>query len=215
MGAGGPAPPTSGHGSDLFPLVHGLYWLCANLSASRPLLLAMDDAHWADAASLKFVHYLARRIDGLPILLLLTLRSTYPEAQLPMADALRADPAATRIELRALSPSAAHRLVAEIFETAPDRSFVRACHEVSGGNPLLLTELARSLAGDGVMPVEAAVAAVLEVRSDAISRHVLVRLARLGPDARLLAQAIAVMGPGVESHQAASVAGSRTRPPSR
>ena len=207
VGAGGPAPPTSGHGSDLFPLVHGLYWLCANLSASRPLLLALDDAHWADAASLKFVHYLARRIDGLPILLLLTLRSTYPEAQLPMADALRADPAATRMELRALSPSAAHRLVAEIFETAPDRSFVRACHEVSGGNPLLLTELARSLAGDGVMPVEAAVAAVLEVRSDAISRHVLVRLARLGPDARLLAQAIAVMGPGVESHQAASVAG--------
>ncbi len=51
--------------------LHGLYWLTANLAARGPLVLAVDDAHWADAPSLRWLSHLAARIDGLPILLLL------------------------------------------------------------------------------------------------------------------------------------------------
>jgi hypothetical protein len=55
--------------------VHGLYWLTANLAARRPLLLAVDDAHWADAPSLRWLSHLAARIADLPAVLLLATRS--------------------------------------------------------------------------------------------------------------------------------------------
>ena len=207
VGAEAPSSDRSAEPSDLFSLLHGLYWLCANLSASTPLLIAIDDAHWADTASLKFVHYLARRLEGLPILLVLALRSTHPEAPVPEVEAVRTEPLVETLELRALSQPATDRLVEEIFDQAPDRMFARACHDVSGGNPFLLTELARSLVADGVTPGAPAAAEVLDVRSGTISRHVLVRLSRLGDEAQALARAIAVMGPAVEAHQAGAVAG--------
>jgi hypothetical protein len=50
-----------------FAVLHGLYWLAANLSAARPLLLAIDDAHWADEPSLRWLTYLTRRLDGLTL----------------------------------------------------------------------------------------------------------------------------------------------------
>jgi len=53
-------------GSDApFAVVHGLYWLAVNASAIAPVLLAIDDLHWADQASLRFVLYLADRLSGL------------------------------------------------------------------------------------------------------------------------------------------------------
>src|SRR3974390_1230439 len=50
-----------------FAILHGLYWLCANLARRCPLLLCLDDVHWADQASLRFLHYLRRRLQGLPV----------------------------------------------------------------------------------------------------------------------------------------------------
>jgi hypothetical protein len=47
-----------------FAVVHGLYWLAANLAAQRPLLIAVDDAHWADEPSLRWLAYLARGSRG-------------------------------------------------------------------------------------------------------------------------------------------------------
>src|SRR4051812_39806625 len=61
-----------------FPVLHGLYWLTLNLAAERPLLLAVDDLHWCDRASLGFLSYLARRLDDAPVLLAATLRSAEP-----------------------------------------------------------------------------------------------------------------------------------------
>ena len=43
-------------------VLHGLYWLTSNLADRAPLLLAVDDAHWADEPSLRFLAYLARRV---------------------------------------------------------------------------------------------------------------------------------------------------------
>src|SRR3954451_17726552 len=49
-----------------FAALHGLYWLTVNLAARRPLLIAVDGAHWADAPSLRFLAYLAGRLAGVP-----------------------------------------------------------------------------------------------------------------------------------------------------
>ena len=61
--AGEPAAQPAGGSS--FAVLHGLYWLVVNLAAGGPLLLAIDDAHWADEPSLRWLAYLARRLDGL------------------------------------------------------------------------------------------------------------------------------------------------------
>ncbi len=60
--------------SDQFAALHGLYWLAANLSAPTPLLLVVDDAHWADLASLRWLAYLLNRLEGLPILVAIATR---------------------------------------------------------------------------------------------------------------------------------------------
>jgi predicted ATPase len=57
-----------------FATLHGLYWLAANLALRRPVLLAVDDLHWADVASLRWIAYLARRLEGLPLLLVVAAR---------------------------------------------------------------------------------------------------------------------------------------------
>jgi len=61
-------------GPDPGPILHGLYWLTANLSTERPLLIAVDDAHWADPASIAFMSYLARRVDELGVVILYACR---------------------------------------------------------------------------------------------------------------------------------------------
>ena len=63
------------------PALYGLFWLLAGLAESGPLVLAIDDAHWADVASLRFVRYLAQRLDGLPVLVALAARPNEPGAQ--------------------------------------------------------------------------------------------------------------------------------------
>jgi hypothetical protein len=44
-----------------FAMLHGLYWLAANVAYDRPTVLAIDDLHWADTPSLRWLCYLARR----------------------------------------------------------------------------------------------------------------------------------------------------------
>jgi hypothetical protein len=57
-----------------FAVQHGLYWLTAQLTERRPVALVVDDAHWADPESLRFLVHLARRLEGLPVLLAVATR---------------------------------------------------------------------------------------------------------------------------------------------
>ena len=61
-----------------FAALHGLFWVALNLAAERPLVLAIDDLHWCDRPSLRFVAYLARRLEGQPILRAATIRTGEP-----------------------------------------------------------------------------------------------------------------------------------------
>src|SRR5205823_1692038 len=62
----GEAPAT---GDVPFAILHGLYWLAANAALSEPTLLLVDDLHWGDAASLHWLTFMARRLEGLPLML--------------------------------------------------------------------------------------------------------------------------------------------------
>ena len=116
-----------------FGTLHGLYWLCANLATEQPLLLAVDDAQWADEASLRFLGVLARRLDTLPALVVLAQRPGPPGALAELA----ADPQTEVLGIRPLSSMGTHALLAE---WSPDRvvdARVRArLHERDGRQPL-------------------------------------------------------------------------------
>ncbi|MHA6765262.1 ATP-binding protein [Streptacidiphilus sp. PAMC 29251] len=187
-------------------VVHGLFWLCSNLADRTPLLLTVDDVHWADEASLRFLSHLARRLADLPVLLLLAGR---PPVQGETGAAARALSGITPhlLRLGPLSADAVQVLVHESLSDEAEDAFCRACVRVSGGNPFLLAEALAGLRADGVRPVAAEVARVEALRPETISRSVLTRLARLGPEAVRLARAVAVLGPAAELRRAAALAG--------
>ncbi len=58
--------------------LHGLYWLSANLAEERPLVLSIDDVHWCDPPTMRFLVYLAQRIQELPIVVVLAVAAGHP-----------------------------------------------------------------------------------------------------------------------------------------
>ena len=82
------APDVEADAEPPFSALHGLYWLVANLAAARPLLVVVDDVQWADLASLRWLIYLARRLEGMPLGLLLATRPAEPGSGQVLMDEL-------------------------------------------------------------------------------------------------------------------------------
>lgn len=190
----------------LFARLYGLYWLTFGLSRERPLLLAVDDLHWCDTASLRFLAYLARRIADLPVLLIASVRSSEADANQAILEELTREPHVQVLLPGPLTAEAVAEVVRERFDDLVDPAFADACHASTGGNPLLLKELLKALVADGVPPDGAHVDVVAELGPRAASRAVLVRLARLSPEAVQVARAIAVLGDGAEFEAVAGLA---------
>jgi DNA-binding CsgD family transcriptional regulator len=182
-----PEAAPAGEEASGFPLLHGLYWTLANLADEGPLLLAVDDVHWADAASREFLAFLAPRLRELPILLVATTRPTPGEDASPTAG--DAEP----IRPRPLSTAAIADLGAARLGAAVDPDFAAACRVVTGGNPFLLRELLGELAAERIEPVAASAPRVEGIGPEAVGRVVLGDLARLGAAAMPLARATAVL----------------------
>lgn len=192
------APDTTGM------VLHGLYWLTANLAEQAPLLMVVDDAHWLDEPSLHWLAYLARRIAELPVLLVLGLRSDEPGAAAIDAVQLAAD--TRRVPLAPLSLRGTAQLLRRALGEAVPDALCASCHAATGGNPFLLGELTRTLLDTGTTSVEASSTAVDALRPEGVARFARSRLNRLGDDAAGLAEAVAVLGDGVPLRHAAAVA---------
>jgi DNA-binding CsgD family transcriptional regulator len=197
-------------GADVgFEALHSLYWLVVNLADHSPLLVSVDDCQWVDRDSLRFLAYLAQRIEALRVEMVLAGRR--PDSAASDGGSLWAQ-LASRPEARVLRPQplsepavvavARERLGAEAAE-----EFCRACHRATGGNPLFLRELLSALDAAGVVPSAGAASEVQAVGPAAVSRFVLHRLATLGPPARELARAVAVLGDDSELQSACRVSG--------
>src|SRR5215211_202922 len=211
-GAAALAAPLFGYGSAVrdpgeadpgFSIVHGLYWLVANIAERSPLLLEVDDAHWADAPSLRFLAYLARRLEGLPVLLAVGTRPSEPGAETGLLAELVASGPAEFVEPRVLSRAGASKVLATQFGRAVADPFASACHDATGGNPYLLAELAHALCAEDVTPDTAD--AVAAVGPRAVSRSVLLRLGRLPQECGALARAVALLGNDVAIRHAAAL----------
>ena len=177
--------PSAVEADTSFGVLHGLYWLVAGLAARRPQLLVVDDLHWADDASIRFLEFLANRLDAVPVLLLAAQRP--PAASVD--GALRSAPLVTSIELAPLSLEATAAVLAERDGARISASFVRACHDATGGNPLLIRRLADGLLERGVDDPEG----VTRLGPYVVAEAVGATLARLGDGPSRLADAVAVL----------------------
>jgi len=184
-----------------FAVLHGLYWLTVNLADRRPLLLAVDDAHAADEPSLRWLAYLAPRMEGLALSLVVALRPVEPASMGASLAALRLA-APTVIRPALLTQGAAAAIVRAGTAGDPDDELCAALWTASGGNPLYLGELLRAAQLDPAEPLSGGL--------DGIARRVLARIRGWDPDALHLAQALAVLGDGCRLPHAAAIAGIRT-----
>ena len=199
-----PAASDAAPGDDVtHATLHGLFWLTANLAGQRPLVLCVDDAHWADPPSLRWLGYLARRLDGLPLLAVVAVRAGEPPSDPALLDDLAAD--GRLLRPRPLGPEAAESLVrGRLDDAAP--AFCAACHAATGGNPFHLHALLASIQADGITPDAQAATRIERFGPEAVARAVARQLDRLPAGARELVGAVAVLDADATPSEAAAVA---------
>ena len=127
-----------------FARLHGLHWLAANLAEREPVLLAVDDAHWADEPSLRFLNHLAHRLAGLPVLIAVTTRPA-AEFDRPLLRSLVLAARSPVLRPRPLGEAGVAVLVRSKWDPSANDELCHACHDVSRGNPFLLIELLAEL----------------------------------------------------------------------
>ena len=171
-------PVRGGLGDPLF----GLYWLAVNLAERAPLLLAVDDLHWLDEESARFAAYLARRITGVPVLLVAAARPP---------DAGNAPVAVVAALAQVIAPAPLTVEAVATLAGARGRDGAGAeLHRLTDGNPFLVQESLRGVRDP-----------------TALSRGVLDRIASISANAVALARAVALFAAGARLSDAAAVAG--------
>jgi DNA-binding NarL/FixJ family response regulator len=196
--------PASG-GDAMHAARRGLTWLAANLAERSHVMLIIDDVHWADTPSLRWLAQLARGLEGLSLGVLVAVRSGEPVGDPELLAELLAAAPGPPVRPRALGPAAAEALVRERLPTA-DPSFAHACHAVTGGNPFLLTALLRQLVADEIEPSEDVASRLSAFGPEQVARSVGRQLSRLPEGAAALARAVAVIGSGAQLRHAARLA---------
>lgn len=183
-----PSPATA------YPVLHGLYWLAVNLMSQGPLVLVLDDAHWCDERSLRWIDFLLRRADHLPLLVVLAQRTeAEPAAPAALADIV-AQPRSSAIRLGPLTDADVAEMAEEVFPVPVAPSFVERATAVCGGNPLTVTRLLHELRDKGVRPDDTGVREIAEVGQYVVAQSVHALLARQPGWVRDVATAIAVLG---------------------
>ncbi len=136
----------------LFARFHGLHWLCARLAEERPLALLVDDAHWADEQSLRFLAYLEARIEEIPACAILAVRTGEAAAAPDALTRLIEREPRTAVRPPPLSPAAVAELVRGSLGEETGDEVCAECARTTGGNPLLVRQLITALEERGGEP---------------------------------------------------------------
>jgi ATP/maltotriose-dependent transcriptional regulator MalT len=177
--------------------------LLEDLAETRPLLLVLDDFHWADSASVELLGTLLRHPPRAAVLTALALRPRRLPERLSVAfeRAHRAG-TLTQIELAALTPTEARELLGATVGTAG----ATVLYEESGGNPFYLEQLARSLDRAGRTRLASDVSLMSIGIPSAVAAAVSEELTLLSPSGRVLLEGAAVAGDPFEPELAAAAA---------
>ena len=188
-GPAGLARPVFGRdeaATDEFAVIYGLYWLTVNLVEQRPMAILVDDAPWADDFTLRFLVYLAERVDDVPVAVVVAIRSGDPGAESQLIGDLWQAASVPPIRPAELSESAVAELLgATLPDHTIDPELAQTVSRETGGNPLFVVAVADAIrAGEDVAITT----------PESMRRHVVRRMARLDPAARALSKAAAVLG---------------------
>jgi DNA-binding CsgD family transcriptional regulator len=177
------------------------YWLLQDIEAlleqaalHRPILICLDDLHWADSGTRAAIRSLPSRLGSLPIGWILALRPSEAGTDLERATAKLRDGGASTTVLRRLDQAAVAAIMADVLG-APASDSLLALAKTTGGNPFFLRELLSGLQHENLVSLDAGRATVAEPRlplrvQDSMRR----RLARMTPAARNAAAVAASMG---------------------
>jgi DNA-binding CsgD family transcriptional regulator len=193
-------------GDAMHAAAHGLTWLACGLAESGATVLFVDDVHWADAPSLRWLGQLTRQLAELPLAVVCAVRTGEPPADPDLLDELLATAAEAPVRPGPLGPAAVAALVEQRLPSAGP-VFAHACHAASAGNPFLLGALLGHLVAERIEPTDELAARLSAFGPEQVARSVERQLSRLPAGALALARAFAVLGRSAPLRQAQELAG--------
>lgn len=169
-----------------------LYGLVVRLSERRPLLILVDDLHWADAPSLAWLERLTNELVSHRIVVVVTVSPGEPAAENPAVLEIlgRAD---RKLALKPLTVDATGQAIEAEFHRPGEEGFVRGCHEASGGRPLFLMSVLAELRLRGYHPVAEHAAVARSIRPTALLARLTTRLRSQSATTRRFAHALAAL----------------------
>jgi class 3 adenylate cyclase/tetratricopeptide (TPR) repeat protein len=147
-----PAPPQLEPDQARFRLFDSITTFLKNASKEKPLMVVLDDMHWADKPSLLLLQFLAKELRGSRLLVLGTYRDVELRRQHPLAQALgelNRENLSQRVLLRGLTENDVKRFVEVTAGTTPTEALVQAVYRETEGNPFFVNEIVRLLVSDG------------------------------------------------------------------
>lgn len=200
--------PTEGAPPDQQGLRDGLDWVLTHLAVRRaPMVLVLDDAHWADPESLGWLAAFAPRAEQLPLLVVVAYR---PDELPDHAESFRRLPGRAGGRPHDLEPLSADAVAGLVRESLGDHADDAFCHEswaVTSGNPFEIVELTAKVHDRGLDPTESGAPLLRDLAAAVKGSGLITRLERLGPSAVRFAWACAVLGTEIHPTLAAAVAG--------
>jgi predicted ATPase/DNA-binding winged helix-turn-helix (wHTH) protein len=145
--AGGDASPVEAEHAR-FRLFDGVAAALKRLAQRQPLLLVLDDLHWADEASLRLLGFLARDLGDARVLILATYRDVELRRGHPLGDllgSLAREPRCERVALHGFAAEDTAHLIAGVAGAPPPEAVTAAVHEMTDGNPFFIQEVVRLL----------------------------------------------------------------------
>ncbi len=147
-----PAPPALEPDQARFRLFDSITTFLKNASKDSPLMVVLDDMHWADKPSLLLLQFLAKELRGCRLLVLGTYRDVELRRQHPLAQTLgdlNRENLSQRVLLRGLTENDVRRFVEVTAGTSPLDALVKAVYRETEGNPFFVNEIVRLLVADG------------------------------------------------------------------
>lgn len=198
-----PVPHTADAAQARYLLFDALAGFSKRAAAREPLLVILDNVHWADASSLRLLQFLTPEIEAARMLVLVT----YRDIELTRAHALSGtlaelakEPAFQRIKLSGLSLAETQRFIEAATGTAPSPELLTQVHDQTEGNPLFVAEMARYLVREALLGAPRGGAPGVLAASGAnripegIKEAIGTRLNRLSPECNALLARAAVIG---------------------
>lgn len=148
------APPVLDPVAARFRLHRAISGFLHRVGCERPLVVVLDDVHWADVASLELIRFVAAEQAAAGLLLVVTYRTVDGGDASVLDDVLASlarQPAVERIVLGGLSEAEVGRFMAQSIGLRPRRSAVAGVHARTEGNPFFVAELTRLLVSEGLL----------------------------------------------------------------